>query len=478
MPKPSPSTPTLMRFLRLVASVMLCLAVLVAFWQAAEPAAFAVQGDVPRWGGYGISVGPHLDSRPDLLNQMGMDWVKVYDTAQIDDYPNQRVLFRVERDGYPPDWDLEAWTNGLHELARELDQRGVDAVEIGNEPNLSQEWGGQKPDPARFVDVLRRAYTAFKQEAPHIVVVAGGLAPTAGLPDGSAVDDLWFAQEMINLGAHHYMDAWGYHPYGFNQPPEADPHQEPFSFRRAELFYDLLRRNGVEKQIWLTEFGWVRNPAEEGVNCSGSPDFRDFAWMVVDRGTQADYTGRALEFAARNWRWSGPMFLWNLNWNLYDEGYEPMCSHLRWYGILNRDGSPLPVVHAVQQVPRRPPIEFRPSIGAVSLRLMKSVEAGCAGIVQLGSFTVQAADLPEDETVSIEAANAPGRPRVWTSHEEAEDGDEIGVFVDARGMDPGLYLIAVNLRASGTMRISSSVVRGWLLIHHATSPECQAREGG
>lgn len=467
-----------MRFMRLVVSVLLTLAIVVGFWRSAEPAAFAVPGEVERRGGYGISVGPHLESRPDMLTQLGMDWVKVYDTEQIADYPAQRVLFRVERDGYPPDWDIEAWTRGLHEFARELDARGVDAVEIGNEPNLSQEWGGQNPDPAQYVDVLRRAYTAFKAEAPDIVVVAAGLAPTAGLPDGSAVDDLWFAQQMINLGAAKYMDAWAYHPYGFNQPPEVDPHQEAFSFRRAELFYELLQDNGVEKDVWMTEFGWVRNPAEEGVDCTGSPDFAGFSWMVVDRNTQADYTRRALTFAAENWPWAGPMFLWNLNWNLYDQSYEPICSHLRWYGILNLDGSPLPIYQAVRDVPRRPDIEFRPSIGAVSHRLMASVEAGCAAALELGTFTVEAEDLPEDGLVEIEAANAPGRPEVWTDATTAKDGDEVAVMVDATGMEPGLYLIAINLRASGTERLSSSVVRGWLLIHHPTSPECKAQLDG
>jgi hypothetical protein len=203
------------RIARLVLSVVLVLGMLLVFWQAAIPGAFSAPGPSLRYGGYGISVGPHLESQPELLDEMGMDWVKVYDTAQIADYPDRHILFRVERAGYPPDWDLDAWTDGLHEFARELDRRGVDAVEIGNEPNLAREWGNQPPDPAKYVDVLRRAYTAFKSEAPDIIVVSAGLAPTAGLPDGSAVDDLWFAQRMLDLGAAQYMDAWGYHPYGF-----------------------------------------------------------------------------------------------------------------------------------------------------------------------------------------------------------------------------------------------------------------------
>jgi hypothetical protein len=470
--------PWLNRFARLVLSVVLTLGLMLVFWQSAIPGAFSAPGSSLRYGGYGISVGPHLESQPELLDEMGMDWVKVYDTEQIDDYPNRHILFRLERAGYPPDWDLEAWTDGLYDFARELDRRGVDAVEIGNEPNLAREWGNQPPDPAKYVDVLRRAYTAFKSEAPDIVVVSAGLAPTAGLPDGSAVDDLWFAQQMINYGAAQYMDAWGYHPYGFDQPPEANPYQHPYSFRRTELLVDLLRRNGVNKQVWLTEFGWVRDPAEEGVNCASDPAFSEFQWMAFDRNTQAAYTRRAMTFAARNWRWAGPMFLWNLNWNLYDTSYEPTCSNLRWYAILNRDGTPLPVFYAIQDLPRRPAIEFRPDIGAVARRLTGTVEAGCAGVMRLGSFVVEVTGAEgQPPPVQLEPANAPGRPLVWTSVTEARDGDEVEVMVDARDIEPGLYLIGVNLRASGTDRVSSAFVRGWLLVHHPSSPICVRQFG-
>lgn len=462
----------LARFGGLILSVGLAFCYAIGFQRNMMPAALAAPSEVTRFGGYGISVGPHLDSRPDLLNEMGMDWVKVYDTAQIADYPNHRILFRLEEDGYPPEWEYEGWQRGLHEFARELRDRGVDAIEVGNEPNLAAEWGGQTPDPERYVDVLRQVYTAFKEEAPEIVVVSGGLAPTGGLADGSAVDDLWYAQRMIDLGAADYMDAWGYHPYGFDQPPEADPQTHPYSFRRTELMYDLLRRNGIRKQIWITEFGWVRDPAEDGYDCSSDPQFSDFAWMTFDRATQADYTRRALTFAARNWRWAGPIFLWNLNWNLYDADYEPICSNLRWYGVLDQDGDPLPVVYAVQQVPRRPVIDFRPAIGAVADRLTRTAQAGCAGVMKLGSFTIELTDAVEGQQVTFEPANAPGRPQVWTSAPAAVDGDTVDVYVDGRGVDPGMYLVAINVRSVGAERLSSTVVRGWLMLHYPTTSEC------
>ncbi len=407
---------------------------------------------------------------------MGMDWVKVYSTDQLRDYPQQRVLYRIDLRHWPDD----AWVAGLYNLANELDAAGVDAVEIGNEPNLGREWGNQKPDPAAFTQALCAAYRVFKQVRPHMIVVSGGLAPTAGTPDGFNINDLEYAQQMFNHGVASCFDAWGYHPYGFNQPPEVDPYRQPFSFRRAEVMYDLLLRNGVQgRQVWITEFGWVRSPGEEGFDCTADPSFKEFAWMAVSRDTQADYIARAFRFADQNWPWAGPMFVWNLNWNLYqDYSYEPLCSHLRWFGILNRDGSLLPAVQAIQNVPKPPPIEYRPAIGAVAHRLVRTAEAGCAGLLRLGSFTVYNAGYPGEFEVQIEAANAPGRPTVWTSVTTANDGDEVEVFVDARNAQPGIYLIAVNLRATGTQRISSKVVRGWLLIHHPTTPECVIRYGG
>ena len=467
---------TLLRFIRLFLSLILPLGMLVAAYHTVLPAAYSQQVGLVRYGGYGISVGPWLPSRPDLLDQMQMDWVKVYQTAQLRDYPNQRVLYRIEIDY----WPNEAWVRGLYDLARELGAAGVDAVEIGNEPNLGAEWTWEPPNPQHFTEAVCAAYRVFKEVAPAIIVVSGGLAPTAGTSDGRNMDDMVFAQQALDAGLGNCFDAFGYHPYGFDQPPEANPSKHPFSFRRAELMYDLLLRNGVRgKQMWITEFGWVRNPAEEGINCANDPLFADFQWMVVSSQTQAEYIARAFSFADRNWPWAGPLFLWNLNWNTYpDSENEPPCSHLRWYSILDRDGTPLPAVPAIAGLPKRPPVEYRPEIGAVVNQLTRTAEAGCVGLLRLGDFTLYNAGYPGEFEVEIKAANAAGRPFVWTSVTRAGDGDTVVVFVDARGAQPGLYLIAINLRAFGAQRMTSRVVRGWLLVHYPTTPECVQRFGG
>ena len=334
-------------------------------------------------------------------------------------------------------------------------------------------------DVQYFTKILCEGYRIFKQVDPNIVVVGAGLASTITTPDGRAMTDLDFAQQMFNYGGGRCFDAMGYHPYGYNQPPEADPGKHELVFRRTERMYQLMWNNGIrDKQIWLTEFGWVRDPGEAGLDCSSNQWFRDFEWMKFDRETQAEYTARAWIFAESNWPWVGPMILWNMNWSQYPTGLLDQCNHMRWYSILDEHGNPLPVVNSVTRIPKRPPEEYRPTVGAIVHGLTRSAEAGCASTMQLGKFTVLNTGFPGNLYVNIEAANGPGRPVVWTSTDIAESGTEVEVFVDATGMEPGLHLIAVNLLAEGTKRMSSHAVRGWLLIHYPTSPQCIANYNG
>lgn len=58
---------------------------------------------------------------------------------------------------------------------------------VGNEPNLSYEWGYRVTTPQDYVDLLRVVYPAVKAANPDVTVLAGALAPTlepAGSPWG------------------------------------------------------------------------------------------------------------------------------------------------------------------------------------------------------------------------------------------------------------------------------------------------------
>lgn len=423
--------------------------------------------------GYGISVVPFVPSRPDLLDAMGMDWVKIYDTTQLGNYPGQHVLYRVNVPGNPNDYD--GWEQGLTNLAHELADAGVDAVEIGNEPNLAAEWDkGHPMNPAQTADALCRGYRAFKLNAPQIIVVSGGIAPAASTTADVAIKDIDYVQAMFNAGADKCFDAFGYHPYGFNRAPDADPSGDQWVYRRTEIMHRWLESHGIyDRQMWLTEFGWVRDPAEDGMDCSKDPEFADFQWMIVSRDVQASYTARAFQIADSNWPFVGPMFLWNLNWNLSSDPTLGKCSHMRRYAILDNSGNPLPAFYAIQNLEKRAPVQYRPTVGAlVSGGLSKTLEAGCTGQVRLGSFIVRNSGYPGHLDVDIFPANGPDMPQVWTSTQKAESGTTVEVYADATGLGPGIHMVAINLRAMGTQRMSTDIVRGWILIHYPTTPAC------
>lgn len=434
--------------------------------------------------GYGIHLGPHLAAAPDLIQQLGMDWVKVYEAGQVADYPMFRVLYRMDLD-WPTDWAY--FRSEVARRTRELVAHGVDAIEIHNEPNLALEWP-RGPNAWEYTQMLRVAYGIIKDIAPDVIVVSGGLAPTLTTPDRGAINDLDFAREMLENGAADYFDAFGYHPYGFNQPPEADPYTNELVFRRTERIREVLVAAGAgDKPIWLTEFGWLRDPAESGRDCSGSPAMAGFDWMRLPERLVADYTVRAFQYADRYWPWAGPLFLWNLNWQQYSTDYEDACSHLRWYGILEPDGTPTDTFRAVVAMPHRysaylPRIEAVPvsapgfdSIPVdVSGQWTASLAAFCPRVVPVGEFEIVNAGWPASVSITLEPQNipAPGMPQALVSTDQARFGDRVTLYADASQTPPGEYLLVVNLRGMyGTRPISGNAA---LLLRVENSPvNCQ-----
>jgi hypothetical protein len=107
--------------------------------------------------------------------------------------------------------------------------------------------------------------------------------------------------------------------------------------------------------------------------------------------------------------------------------------------------------------------------------LARTMQAGCAGLTRLGTFTVINTGATTDFSVEVEPLNGPGVPHTWTSTDSATNNTEVSIFVDARDVEPGLYQIGVNLLAHGEERLATHTVRGWLLVHFPTDPECVLR---
>jgi hypothetical protein len=386
---------------------------------------------------------------------------------------------------WPNDWNY--FRSETARRTRELVQRGVDAIEVHNEPNLSMEWP-HGPNAWEYVQMLRVTYGIIKSIDPNVIVVSAGLAPTQTTPDRMAINDLDYAREMLENGAAQWFDVFGYHPYGFNQPPEADPTQHELTFRRVERIRALMVELGAgDKPIWLTEFGWLRDPAAHGMDCSNSPALAGFDWMRVSDAVQADYTVRSFAYADRYWPWAGPMFLWNLNWQLYDTSYEDACSHLRWYGILEPNGDRTPVYYAVANMPHRysqylPEPAARPVVDEIweGLPLNRdglwtySIAAFCPRVVPAGQFEIINVGWPAAVTLTLEPQNFPGegQPTVLISEAQARFGDRVTLYVDASQSAPGEYLLAINMRGTFNSQPISGNVQ--LLLQVDNSPiNCQ-----
>lgn len=216
----------------------------------------------------------------------------------------------IARIGLTPEWarpkdtpltylDESAYDDFADFAARFAERyRGqVSHIIVGNEPNLSYEWGYRTTAPEDYVNLLRVVYPAVKAANPEMGVLAGALAPTlepAGSPWG--LNDVTYLEGMYAAGAADFFDGLAAHTYGFTFPPETEPGPDILNFRRVELLRDVMVANGdAAKQVFITETGWNDHPR----------------WTRSVRPSQRiQYTLDALQYAEANWPWLEMMAIW------------------------------------------------------------------------------------------------------------------------------------------------------------------------
>ena len=221
----------------------------------------------------------------------------------------------------------------------------VDAIQIWNEQNLNNEWGGAPINQAQaqtYVSMLKAAYTAAKAADPSVTVVTGGVAQTGTDNDDARPDDT-YVQWMYDAGAKPYFDVLGAHGHGYKAPPNVSPDEAEqnqtygghrfFVFRRVEDMRKIMVDNGdSDKQIWLLEFGWTSDTVHQA-----------YAWHRVTEEEKGNNLVGAYQWAAEHWApWIGVMCLWTMpdpGWTQDDEKY--------WWAILNPDGSARPAYTAL-----------------------------------------------------------------------------------------------------------------------------------
>lgn len=275
----------------------------------------------------------------DKINKAGLGII-----ARLDNQPDWARKDKIFPASGPPD-SIEDWKDFVQEFAQRYKGK-VQIYEIWNEPNISREWGNQKPDAKAYTEMLRVSYTEIKKIDPNAVIVSAGLSPTTEQSD-RAIADLVFLREMYQNGAKAYFDMLGVHAPGFKASPDMDPgvvakdaaltNNDPspeaskrvYSFRHAEDLRKVMEENGDQaKQVAIMEMGWTTDSRPN------SP----YAWHSVTPEVQAEYLVKAMQYARANWAsWVGPMVVLYIpepEWTANDEQY--------YWSITNPDGTVRP----------------------------------------------------------------------------------------------------------------------------------------
>jgi hypothetical protein len=228
-------------------------------------------------------------------------------------------------------------------------------IQIWNEPNLTDEWNGQTPSPAQFVELLKAGYTRAKTVNPAVVVLFPSLAPTDGLDLTAPLTDLEFLDQVYALGGGQYFDIMSAQAYGLGQPPDEHRYirlrrpgdwswRQPIDTRidvsRLVLVREVMERHGdAAKAIWISEFGYV-------TDSPFVPLAKRSTWGVpVSEQQKAEYLVGQLERARREWPWVGVMNVWFLRWG--GEAPNP-ADPTPNFALIDRDFRPLPAYDTIK----------------------------------------------------------------------------------------------------------------------------------
>ncbi|MGI9595170.1 MAG: cellulase family glycosylhydrolase [Acidimicrobiales bacterium] len=348
------------RKVALVAAVVALVATAVAMPVSATgmaPGSLAQAGNHGGPGGsydFGFSPGgwfpdvsdAELNRDLDLMVEVGAQWLRLdFDWSEIErrqgrlhwhrtdrvvDAANARgikvlgIINEAPRWARPPNTDSTSPPSNPSQYAtfaaaavERYDDRGVEAWQLWNEPNLALFWS-PRPDPAAYARLTSPAIAAMKSVDPNATIVAAGFAPAADRADRTSIHPKTFLRGMLDAGATGF-DAYGSHPFSFPARP-LDPQSASWNpFIQLPELHQILRDRGLgHKKIWLTEYG---APTGTSVRSVG----------------EAEQSAEILEalVAAQEWDFTGPMFLYSHR----DERHAP-GDWLANMGLRRHDGTP------------------------------------------------------------------------------------------------------------------------------------------
>ena len=301
---------------------------------------------VPTEGPAGFALGGHvagLDGRTaELMRSAGMTWVKSQlpveagvakgiEFIQGAKANNFKLLLGVVGNKEALANNFNGYVTQLAAFVGELARNGADAIEIWNEPNLDREWPQGQISGAKYVEMLKAAYSAIKAANPSTLVISGAPAPTGaeGAFPGRVVNDDNFMRQMAQAGAAQYMDCLGLHYNEGILSPRRNS-GDPRGNYPTRYFGSMLNRGAQffpNSKICWTELGYLSG---EGMNAPIPPSF---SWASnVTVAQQAEWIADAVRLSRESGRVS-LLIVWNVNFERWDT--DPMGG----YALIRPDGN-------------------------------------------------------------------------------------------------------------------------------------------
>jgi hypothetical protein len=221
--------------------------------------------------------------------------------------------------------------------------QGADAIEIWNEPNIDREWAQGQIDPAAYTEMLRRAYTAIKNNNPGTMVISAALSPTWHNPPYHWGDDVYLSG-MVASGAAYYVDCYGIHYNSGTVPPSQTGGAitgDHYSWYFWGMINTYWAASGGTRPLCFTELGYLSG----GGYCQLPDNFAWAASTTVEQ--QAAWLAQAAVLASSSGK-VRLMIIWNVNFTRFDCGPgngDPQAG----YGII-RPGGGCPACETLHSV--------------------------------------------------------------------------------------------------------------------------------
>ncbi len=167
----------------------------------------------------------------------------------------------------------------------------VPFVQVWDQPNLDDQWGGNGATGAEFLPYLAATYNGALAGYAEVQIVSPELAVRTS--DFGENADLVFIDALYAFGGEPFFDVVAVRlDGGTTSPDDRRVSSSRQNISRAVLIRELMVRNGDSATpIWATSFGWERG---------GS----------ISESEQAEFVVRALERSWAEWPWMGLMFQW------------------------------------------------------------------------------------------------------------------------------------------------------------------------